>query len=99
MVLGVRASVARDGGGGGSGMKVAGRMCIDAPRRDRVAEERIDIGDVIKRTDIAIIVMAADSIRRNDDRSGIFADTFVLIQQIPCSLRVLDLSLSAVSSD
>ena len=74
MVLGVRASVAREGGGGGSGMKVAGRMCIDAPRRDRVAEERTDIGEVTKRAEIAIIVTAADSIKRKDDRSGMFAD-------------------------
>lgn len=71
LLLVVLARVASDFGGGGSGMNVAGRICIDEPSRDSVVEERTVFGDVTRRTEIEMSVMAADSIRRKEDRSGI----------------------------
>lgn len=70
VVFTVLANVDSDGGGGGSGMNVAGRMCIEEPRRDTVVEERIVLGDETKSAEMAMRVMAAASIKRNEDRSA-----------------------------
>lgn len=64
---------------GGSGMNVAGRMCIELPSRDRVVEVRTVVGEVMRSRLNAKRRIAEDCIRRKEEMNGMFAMKFCTI--------------------